>query len=82
MNDKPIRRVTWNDMTEWIRLLVPGVIVIWLGANNVRYRATIIHGHNGNYRLKFEDDGHESEPCYIEQFVGIDLPDEYIEITR
>jgi hypothetical protein len=79
--DKPYREICWNDLDKWEYLLAPNVTVLWKGANSVIYRTTLLSYSKGNARLKFED-GNESSPCYIEQFVGIETADEIIDLFR
>jgi hypothetical protein len=78
---KPNRTIPWDNLSVWEPLLKSGVTVIWKGANGAGYRTTLLKYCNGNARLKFED-GHECEPCYVEQFVGIETATEIISITR
>jgi len=75
------RQISWNDLEQWEHLLVPNARVIWRGANACLYPATVLAYCNGNMRLKFED-GHESEPCYIEQIVQVETEEEIINLKK
>lgn len=83
---KTQRTVPWDDVLEWEKLLTPGVVVVWNGANGKDYRTTLLKYGGGNARLRFhatEERGeYESEPCYVENFVGIETDTEIITITK
>ena len=80
-NKKPIRNVSFDQLHQWEQCLIDGTRVIWRGSDNLQHPAIVSNYRNGNMTLQFEDGG-VSSPCYIEQLIGIDLDDEYIEITR
>ena len=44
------------------------------------YQSLLVRG-SVDARLKFED-GHESEPCYIENFVGVETADEVVTLAH
>lgn len=77
---KPKRTIPWVNLKDWEHLLKPGVRVRWRGATGEVFNTTLVQGR-ADARLRFED-GHEAEPCYIEQFVGVETDEEIITLSR
>ncbi len=81
---KPTRTIRWNQLEEWEHFLLvrDDVTVTWKGANGVLYPGKVLKYRNGNLRLRFDKDGRENEPCYIEQIVQVETPDEIIKLEK